>query len=313
VNELMRIALDLPPQASSVAHRIDVLHYTVITTAFVVAALSFGAIGVFLIRFRERTDRRSVRSIPRKYETAAAVFTLSVFILWWIIGFAQYRDIHTKPDGDPLRIYVVGKQWMWEFVYPNGVAAQDELRVPIGQPIEVNLTSRDVIHSFFIPAFRVKTDAVPGRINTMWFTATEPGTYEILCAEYCGAGHSRMRGRVVAMPANEYGRWLAGQVSTDLSAAGERLSAHYGCFRCHTVDGTPHLGPTWLGMYGTTVPLLGGGTAVVDGPYITESMMDPLVQIHVGYAPIMPSFLGQISGPEAAAIVEYIRSLRRPQ
>jgi cytochrome c oxidase subunit 2 len=147
----------------------------------------------------------------------------------------------------------------------------------------------------------------------MWFTPTEAGTYDILCAEYCGAGHSRMRGRVVAMPADEYATWVGGHTTSDLAATGERLAAHYGCFRCHTVDGSPHLGPTWLGMYGSRIPLVGGGSVVADGPYITESMMDPFAKIHLGFVPIMPTFLGQISGAEAAAIVEYIRSLRRPR
>jgi len=161
-----------------------------------------------------------------------------------------------------------------------------------------------------VPAFRLKQDVVPGRLTTLQITATEPGTYEILCAEYCGAGHSRMRGRVVALPPAEYAAWMTAHATPDLAAAGEKIAAEKGCMRCHTVDGMPHLGPTWRGLYGSTVHFVDGRMQVADEAYLTESMMDPFVKIVAGYGPIMPSYLGNLTGPEAAAIVEYIRSLR---
>jgi cytochrome c oxidase subunit II len=310
MNEVMRRLLDLPDQASSIARQIDHLHFIVIGTAFAVAFLSFLAITVLLVRFRDRPGpRATTKKIPLRIEIAAAAFTLAVFIAFWLAGFTQYRELR-EPSPDALRVYVVAKQWMWSFVYADGTAAQDDLRVPVGRPIETLMTSRDVIHSFYVPAFRLKQDVVPGRITTMEFTATEPGEYDIQCAEYCGAGHSRMRGRVIAMAPADYARWVADHPAPDLATVGERAAAAHGCFRCHTIDGTFHLGPSWKGLYGSRIPLVGGGFVTADDAYLTESMMDPLVKIHAGYAPIMPSFQGQLTAPEAAAIVEFIRSLR---
>jgi cytochrome c oxidase subunit 2 len=146
----------------------------------------------------------------------------------------------------------------------------------------------------------------------MWFTAIEPGTYPILCAEYCGAGHSRMRGHVIAMPAADYARWVDGHTAESLAMAGEDLAVRYGCLRCHTTDGTPHLGPSWRGLYRRNVALTDGTRVVADEAYLTESMMDPAVKVVAGCTQVMPSYLGQLNGPDAAAIVEYIRSLGEP-
>lgn len=312
MNELLRHALMLPPQASSIAHRIDVLHYTVIGAAFGVCFLVFALIGYFLIRFRDQPGRKPPRfKLPHVFEVGLASVTLLVFLVWWFVGFNQYREIRSSPP-NAIRVYTVAKQWMWQFEYPSGMSAEDELRIPVGQPVEILATSRDVIHSFYVPAFRLKQDVVPGRITTLWFTAEHPGTYEILCAEYCGAGHSRMRGRVVAMDPTDYAHWVQGHNTDDLASTGEHLAAKYGCLRCHTIDGTPHLGPSWKQLYRSVVPLEGGGTVIADDAYLTESMMDPTAKLVAGYPPLMPSYLGRLSGPEAAAIVEYIRSLGSP-
>jgi cytochrome c oxidase subunit 2 len=309
MNELLRRALDLPPQGSSVSRGIDLLHYVVIGSAFVVAFLSFALIGMFWIRDRNgREPAPRPRRFSRWIEVVLSAGTLSAFLTWWVIGFAQYRELRNVPAG-AIRVHVVAKQWMWQFVYPNGLAAEDELRVPVGQPVELVLTSRDVIHSFYVPGFRLKQDVVPGRVTSMWFTATAPGTYAILCAEYCGAGHSRMRGRVIALPPSDYARWIERHPATDLATAGEDIAVRYGCLRCHTTDGTPHIGPTWRGLYQRQVTMTDGTRRIADDAYLTQSMMDPAMRIVAGCQPVMPSYLGQLSGPDAAAIVEYIRSL----
>ena len=262
-----------------------------------------------LIRFREGPQRKPPRrKLGHLVEVGLAAVALTAFVAWWAIGFAQYCDIHSPPP-NAIRIHVVAKQWMWQFAYPNGATAEDDLRVPIGEPVEVVLTSRDVIHSFYVPAFRLKQDAIPGRITSLWFTATEPGTYDILCAEYCGAGHSRMRGRVIALPPAVYAQWTESHVAPDLVDAGAKLSAAYGCLRCHSIDGTGYLAPTWKGLYGARRVLTTGEIVTADDAYLTESMMDPQAKLVVGFQPVMPSYLGLLSGPEAAAIVEYIRSL----
>jgi cytochrome c oxidase subunit II len=310
VNELFRRLLCLPPQASSVAPGIDALHYAVIGCAALGAIVLTIATGAFMIIYRERAGARPRPPVSRTitFELGAAAATLALFLAFWVIGFRQYVALREPPPG-ALRVYVVAKQWMWQFAYPGGAVAEDELRVPVDQPVELVMTSRDVIHSFYVPAFRLKQDVVPGRMTSLWFTATAPGRYDIACAEYCGNGHSRMRGAVVVLPAEDYARWSAGGGTRDLADAGAKVAATRGCLRCHTVDGVRHIGPTWAGLYGSVVALADGSTARADDAYLTESMMDPAAKVVAGFAPVMPSYLGQLSGPEAAALVEYIRSL----
>jgi cytochrome c oxidase subunit 2 len=309
MNELFRRALDLPPQAGSLARSIDTLHYIVIGTSIGGAVLVFAVIAWLLVKYREREGVRIYKTAPHSIEIALAAFVLAMFLVFWVVGFRQFRQIR-EVSPDAMRVYVVAKQWMWEAVYPDGTAVQDDLRVPVGHPVALMMTSRDVIHSFYVPSFRLKQDVVPGRITTLQFTATEPGAYDILCAEFCGEGHSRMRGRVIAMPPAEFATWLTTHPTDDLAREGEKLATEYGCMRCHTVDGMRHLGPTWTHLYGSTVALADGSTVVADEAYLTESMMDPAAKIVAGFPPIMPSYLGVLSGPQAAAIVEYIRSLR---
>jgi cytochrome c oxidase subunit 2 len=188
--------------------------------------------------------------------------------------------------------------------------------VPVGRPVKLVMTSRDVIHSFWVAEFRVKQDVVPGRMMLTWFEATRPGTYDILCAEYCGPYHSTMRGRVIALPPEDFDDWQRQQLESvppdqreSLALQGERVAGERGCLRCHTVDGTPHLAPSWAGLYHSHIPLVDGRTVLVDDAYLTESMMDPLAKVRRGFTPIMPSYLGQLSASETAALVEYIRTL----
>jgi cytochrome c oxidase subunit 2 len=205
--------------------------------------------------------------------------------------------------------------------------------VPVGRPVRLLMTSRDVIHSFYVPAFRVKRDVLPGRYSELWFQAVAPGRYELLCAEYCGTGHSYMRGEIVALAPEAFDRWMADQTRGreavadvsqtalgvergspgNLQRTGERVAAERGCLKCHSLDGTAHIGPTWRGLYGRTEPLVGGTSVVVDEPYMTESMMEPTAKVVMGFQPVMPSYQGRLSPPEVAAILEFIKSLRDPQ
>jgi cytochrome c oxidase subunit 2 len=224
-------------------------------------------------------------------------------------------------------VYVQGKKWMWKFAYPGGPNGMDVLRVPAGRPVRLLITSRDVIHSFYVPDFRIKQDAVPGRYSQTWFNAPAPGRHQVLCAEYCGLGHSAMLAEVLVMPPEEFEAWraearrstvVAAQDSpedrvdprTSLPEQGRRLSAEYGCFKCHTVDGTRHIGPTWLDLYRKPEKLKDGKSVIADEAYLTESMMDPAAKLVAGYENVMPTFQGRIPGPEIAAIVEFIKSLR---
>lgn len=337
MNEFLRTILFLPEQRSTLAQDIDWLHYFVILTtmggSIAVAVITM----YFLIRYREGAvvaretspDERSSlhrTGMPIWVEAAIILGLLGLFVMWWVLGFRQFVQIRSAPK-DSIEVYVTAKKWMWIFAYPGGESSNATLYVPVGRPVKLVMTSRDVIHSFYVPEFRLKHDVVPGRMTTMWFEATAPGVYPILCTEYCGTEHSTMRGKVIALPQVEYRAHLEGlpllespmqvpaapgqaEDTLTLAEMGEHVANRHGCLRCHTVDGTPHLGPTWARAFGSTVTLQDGQTILVDEAYLTESMMDPLARLHRGYEPVMPSYQGLLTAAETGALVEYIRSLR---
>ncbi|MFL5278829.1 MAG: cytochrome c oxidase subunit II [Myxococcales bacterium] len=334
MNELLRRWLFLPEQASTFAYDIDRLHYFVIITTFVMStAVGLAAIFCF-IRYPRRSDSQTTPHLqPSLPMEAAFVFIpLAFFLTFWAIGYRIYVE-QTTPPQDAMDVYVQAKKWMWKFAYPGGPNSVNVLRVPSGRPVRLLMTSRDVIHSFYVPEFRIKQDVLPGRYTETWFEATQPGRYQILCAEYCGAGHSIMRGEVIVLKPEEYEDWLSAQrrvVSAALAGRqdgsptaldfappignmidqGRRLAQEQGCVKCHSVDGTRHIGPTWLDLYHRKEKLQDGSTVDVDEAYITESMMDPLSKVVSGFQPVMPSFENKLAGPEVAAIVEYIKSLQ---
>lgn len=310
----IRSLLALPPAASTAARRIDALHLAVIATTMA------GSLGValavlwFLARYRRRgraelTPR--VVSSPR-FEIGVTVTLLVLFVGWWVIGFRQYVAIEQAP-ADAAPVYVSAKQWMWKFTYPDGTSENDVLTVPVGRRVTLVMASRDVIHSFYVPAFRLKQDVIPGRWVTLAFEPSEVGTWPILCAEYCGTSHSMMRGEVHVLSERDYAAYLEGRArgaAPALAERGEAAAAKRGCLACHTVDGQRHVGPTWSRLYGSVVELQGGGRVVADEAYLTRSMMEPQAEIVAGYEPKMPTYLGVLDESDTAAIVEYIRSLK---
>ena len=324
MNEFFRQLLGLPEPASTFAERIDTLNYQI----FAVTLLTFlgitGAMVVFYLKFRRRRERQVTERWhpPMELELAFIGTPLVVFMAWFFIGYRDFVWLRRAP-ADAMDIYVTGKKWMWKYSYPDGPGSIDTLRVPEGRPVRLLLTSRDVIHSFFVPAMRVKQDAIPGRYTEVWFQATKPGEYPVYCAEYCGLNHSTMIGRVIVMKGPEFEAWLTdtravtyparadarGPGEPTMARQGERLALEKGCGRCHTVDGTNHLGPTWRGMYRSEVKLQNGKTIIADEAYLTRAMMDPMAELVAGYAPTMPSFQGQLTAGETAALLEYIKSL----
>jgi cytochrome c oxidase subunit 2 len=330
MNELMRRILFLPEQASSYARSVDALHFFVITTTMIAAFGVFATALYFFVRYRRRSDTDVTPHVtPRAiHEVFFIGVPLSLFLLWFGIGYPQFASLSTPPK-DAMDVYVQGKKWMWKFAYPGGPNAVDTLRVPANRPVRLLITSRDVIHSFFVPALRVKQDALPGRYTQTWFTADRPGRYEIFCAEMCGIGHSAMIGELVVMPEADFDQWVAAQrkgiaPAQDAAATpieqvragssvvdeGRRVAAEQGCLKCHSVDGSQHIGPTWFNLYLRREKLKDGRTVVADEGYLTKSMMDPAADIVAGYQNVMPTYQGKLPPPEAAAIVEYIKTLR---
>lgn len=348
MNEFLRLILFLPVQGSTVAPEIDALHYSVILTTMAGAVLVTLVGGYFLIRYR-RTSFTLTGPHPRAgakpyfiYKLGSLIGLALLFLVWWVIGLRQFVRLRVAPSSSMI-VYVTAKQWMWKFAYPEGARSIATLYVPAGRPVQLVMTSRDVIHSFFVPDFRIKQDVVPGRYTTVWFEARAPGTYPILCTQYCGTGHSMMRGEVVALRPDDYARWIGGRPPpparqriagpryeepalgiagagaaaelVSMVREGQRAAAEEGCLRCHTTDGTPHIGPTWAGLWYARVPLDGGGEVIADEAYLTESMMDPRAKIHRGFQAVMPSYQGRLRPAETAAILELMKSLRdvRPE
>jgi cytochrome c oxidase subunit II len=324
MNELLRRLFFLPEQGSTFAVKVDHLHFVLLLTTFAVA-IGIGAVGlVFLVRYHRRTASDATpRVVAAPWMEGLFIgVPLSLFLLWFVLGFQQFVWVMSPPQ-DSLDVYVTAKQWMWKFTYPGGPSAIDTLVVPSGRPVRLLLTSRDVIHSFYVPDFRMKRDAIPGRYTDLWFEAPKPGRHQVLCAEYCGLDHSVMRGEVVVLSPSDFEAWQDAQrrnlpvaalpgarTPESMAVRGERVAAAQGCLQCHTVTGAPHIGPTWLGLYGRTEPLEGGGAVLADEAYLTESMMDPLAKVVAGYAPVMPGYHSRLSAEDTGALVEFIKSLR---
>jgi cytochrome c oxidase subunit 2 len=333
LNDFLRDLLFLPVQASDWARHLDYLHYFVFVASMLGgwATLATGLVFVFRYQRRQGEEEQSTPIVNPKpiHEAVFIGVPLVLFLAWFAIGYPQYVELQTPPKG-AIDVYVQGKKWMWKFAYPGGPNSTDVLRVPAGRPVRLLLTSRDVIHSFFVPALRFKQDALPGRYTQAWFNANVPGRYPIFCAEYCGLGHSSMLGELVVMPAEEWDVWMEQQrrgsqplaqdgrpipaeevdLRGSLIEQGQRIAGVQGCFKCHTVDGTQHIGPTWRDLFGRTVKLENGKTIVADEAYLTRSMMEPNAEVVAGYKPVMPTYQGKLSAPDAAAIAEFIKSLR---
>jgi cytochrome c oxidase subunit II len=299
-----------PEQASNFAPGVDhLLYYLLAVSAFFTVAI-FSAIFYFAVRYR----RRSERELPREVHAG-----LALEIVWSVIPFGLTMVMFTwgasiffnesRPPADAMQIYVVGKQWMWKLQHREGQHEINELHVPVGRPVRLTLTSEDAIHSFYVPAFRVKEDAVPGRYSTIWFTATKPGRYHLFCAEYCGTNHSRMIGWVYAMEPQDFEDWLSGgRSSGSMAENGEKLFQQLACGNCHKTDGSGRC-PVLVGLYGKTVPLVGGQTVKADEAYIRESILRPEAKIVAGYQPVMPTFQGLVTEEGVTQLVEYIKSL----
>ncbi|MDP6040505.1 MAG: cytochrome c oxidase subunit II [Candidatus Latescibacteria bacterium] len=303
-----------PEQASTFAGHVDALYLVTVALCVFFALLVSVLVVVFAIKYR----RKSPDQVPRQiaghlgleifWTSIPLVLALGMFVWATVVYFHL-----VSPPPNAMEMYVVGKQWMWKLQHPEGKKEINELHVPLGQAVRLTMTSEDVLHSFYIPAFRVKKDVVPGRYTTMWFEPTKAGSYHLFCAEYCGTEHSRMIGTVYVMEPQDYEAWLIGGVANEpIEVAGERLFEQYACHTCHKADGKGR-GPSLIGLFGKTVPLEGGGTALVDEAYIRESVLNPAAKVMVGYKPIMPTFKGQISEEGIIQLIAYIKSLKAPE
>jgi cytochrome c oxidase subunit 2 len=303
--------MGLPPGASSVADGIDTLHAAIALSTLVVGALLFGLTTRFVLRYRRRSPEQRTERIESspKMETAIVAFVTIAFVAFWVVGFRQYGEL-TAPPRDAETIYVDAKQWMWKFGYTDGRATNDVLSVPAGKAIKLVMTSRDVIHSFYVPAFRIKQDILPGRYTTVWFIAKEPGTYPIYCAEFCGVSHSAMLGSVNVVSAAEYETFKREGAATDILARGREVATRRGCIACHSLDGKTGVGPTFKGLYGSERTLTDGRHVVADDGYLTRAIVEPNADVVVGFPAAMPVYRGVLEPAEVAALLELVRGTK---
>ena len=313
--------LGLPAQASTIAVNVDHIFYAVTAVTVTVAIAIFVTIIYFGVRYRAGSKAPRAEDVPaaqasarRRVEAAWTLIPLALFVAAFAWAARVYVERATAPDG-AMELFVVAKQWMWELQHPGGQREIDEMHVPRGQPVKLVMTSQDVIHSFFVPAFRLKQDVLPGRYTEMWFTATQTGRVHLFCAEYCGTDHARMHGEVVVMEPAAFQRWLeTHREPQDMATRGEALFREYGCSGCHATQAGTSTGasvhaPNLAGLYGKPVPLADGSAVVADERYIRDSILLPAKEVAAGYAPIMPSFAGRIAEEDILDLIAYIRSL----
>ncbi len=309
----------LPPQASDVARSVDHLMLFALSGLVFFSALIAVLVLVFMVKYRRRHAGETGVDI---YETNPKAYVLE--IVWSVIPLVLLLVLfgwgtkvffeQNRPPAGAAQYWVTGRQWMWKIQHPNGRREINELHVPVGQAIQLRMISEDVIHDFFVPAFRIHVDVLPSRYTTYWFKANKTGEFHLFCGQYCGAEHSKMVGRVVVMEPREYEAWLAGEPvggAVGAVASGEQLFVSKSCNTCHHPDSSARA-PILNGLFGKEVTLQDGTKVTVNEDYVRESILNPAAKIVQGYQPVMPTFKGQVTEEELIQLVNYVKTLKAP-
>jgi cytochrome c oxidase subunit II len=310
----------LPADASVTTRNIDWVWDFMLWMSVLTALAIFVAMFHFVTKYKAKSRAANEHAEKSAEHNTALEITWSVLPLFVVIalfvwGFKGFVDLRTPPK-DAMELRANAQKWKWTFDYkcPRGGMTDDTLHVPIDRPVRMLISSVDVLHALYIPSFRTKMDAVPGRYTDLWFQATKAGDYPIFCAEYCGTSHSDMLSHVVVHPPGEYETWLRGACEKADSLVGpergKKLYTQQGCDTCHTVDGTPKIGPTWKGLFGKSESFADGSTHQVEENYLRESMMDPTAKVVKGFAPSMPTYKGKLSDKDIDGLIEYIKTLK---
>jgi len=306
----------MPPGSSTVAGDVDALFYFIFWASVFFFLVVVGVSAYFIIKYRRRAEDEEAKShidYNLKLEIVWTVIPIILVVIVFIWGFQTYMKMQIVPR-DAIEVKVTGRQWMWLFDYPNGSTSVNELVVPVDRPIKLLMSSEDVIHSFYVPQFRIKQDVLPNRYTVSWFEANRTGNFDLYCAEFCGKGHSEMLGTVRVVSQERYTAFLetgglGDQEGMSLMEIGKRLYRERACNTCHSVDGSPNVGPTFQDAYGHEVTLSDGSTVMVDANYIRESILNPKAKVVQGYEPVMPTFQGLLSERQVDGLVAYIQSL----
>ncbi len=304
----------MPPQASTVAGDVDRLFHFIFYITLFFFILIVSLIVFFSIRYRRKKAGETTSGIAHNtaLELLWTIIPAILVIIIFAWGFKAFIRMSIVPK-DAIEIKVTAQRWMWKFDYPDGLTSINELVVPLGKPVKLLMSSTDVIHSFYVPGFRIKKDVLPNRYTIAWFEGTAEGTFDLYCAEYCGKGHSEMLGKVRVVPENDYRNWLATAAAADQSVPLEQLGSNLfvsrACNTCHSVTGARSVGPTFLGLFGHEVQLTDGGRIMADENYLRRSILEPQAQIVTGFQPVMPTYQGILSDREIDALIAYIKSL----
>lgn len=303
----------MPPQASDVAKSVDSLYAFLLIVSAVSCVLVIGGMIVFSIKYRRSGEGQKTPYIAHNstLEFLWSFIPFLIFMVAFIWGWIVYSGLRTMP-ADALEIGVQGQKWNWTFTYKNGRTSAAELYVPVGQDVRLIMSSTDVIHSFYLPAFRTKQDVVPGRYSNIWFRAEKEGDFQVFCAEYCGDQHSGMMAKLHVVPREKFEQWLANDPYKGLPPIeiGQKVYASR-CIACHNLTELKNVGPGWKGVFGRKEHLEGGGEVMVDENYVRESILDPNAKVVLGFPRgVMPTFAGQLNDQEIMGVIEFIKSLK---
>lgn len=306
----------MPPGQSTIAPEVDALFNFILTVSIILFLVVVTGMVYFVWRYRRRGKEELTTGAAHnlKLELVWSIIPTILVIIVFFWGFRIFMKMHIAPK-DAYEVKVTGQKWFWSFDYANGAATVNDLVVPAGKPVRLTMSSKDVIHSFFVPDFRVKMDVLPNRYTVTWFEAPNPGEHNLFCAEYCGTSHSDMIGRVRVLGEREFAEWEeAGEASGEglsLEQYGEQLYTAKACNTCHRIDGAAHTGPSFLGIYGSSHQMSDGSTVQIDENYIRESILNPQAKIVAGYQPVMPTYQGILSNRQVDALVAFIKSLEK--
>ncbi|MDB5577779.1 MAG: coxB [Bradyrhizobium sp.] len=299
------------PSATQYGQSVDILFAGLLTVSLLVSAILFFLMLHFIVKYRESSGADRDHRVKKswRWEVSWTAATLIAFLCLFVWG-ARLFVTYAATTADAAPVYVVGQQWMWKVQHPTGQREINELHIPAGRPVRVIATSQDVIHSFFIPAFRIKRDVVPGRYQELQFTPERPGIYNLFCSEYCGTDHARMTGRIVVLTPAAFEQWLTAQSTPgSLAGRGEGIFRNLGCSGCHGNNASNVRAPALEGLFGRPVPLSDNSIVIADERYIRDSILLPRSQIVASFDPVMPSYEGRISEDDLIAVVAYIKSL----
>lgn len=302
----------MPPQASEIARGVDALYQFLLIASFISCVLVIGGLIVFAIKYRRQTDSDKTPYISHNtyLEFLWSFIPFVIFMVAFVWGWIEYHQLRSMPKNG-LEIAVEAQKWDWSFVYKNGRRAAGEFYVPVGQDVKLVMTSKDVLHSLFLPSFRTKQDVIPGRYTALWFRPEVEGSFQIFCTEYCGDKHSAMLAKVNVVSREAYEEWLGNEPYKGLSSIeiGQKVYQTR-CIACHQLTEAKNVGPSFKGVFGREEQLVSGETVTVDENYIRESILNPNAKVVAGYQPVMPTFAGQLSEEELMGIIDFLKTVK---